>query len=200
MAENGFPRILELPLVLLGLLVASPVLAVIAVAVRLDSPGPALFRQERVGRGGKSFVLLKFRSMRAGAGGSSVTAGGDPRVTRVGKVLRRFRLDELPQLWNVVRNDMALVGPRPEVPRFVDLADPRWQQVLAVRPGITDPTTVAFADEEQRLATLGGDPDTTYREHLLPAKLASQTAWLAKRSAWSDLTTLFATARVLIRS
>ena len=124
MAENGFPRILELPLVLLGLLVASPVLAVIAIAVRIDSPGPALFRQERVGRGGKSFVLLKFRSMRAGAGGSSVTAGGDPRVTRVGKILRRFRLDELPQLWNVVRNDMALVGPRPEVPRFVDLADP----------------------------------------------------------------------------
>lgn len=175
-------------------------MAAVALAVRLDSPGPALFRQTRLGLGGKPFELLKFRSMRVGAAGSAVTAGGDPRVTRVGRVLRRFRLDELPQLWNVVRGDMALVGPRPEVPRFIDLEDPRWQRVLSVRPGITDPTTVAFADEEQRLAALGGDPDVTYRELLLPTKLASQIAWLERRSMRGDLEALWATVRVLIRS
>lgn len=175
-------------------------MAAIALAVRLDSPGPALFRQTRLGLGGKPFELLKFRSMRVGAAGSAVTAGGDPRVTRVGRFLRRLRLDELPQLWNVVRGDMALVGPRPEVPRFIDLEDPRWQRVLSVRPGITDPTTVAFADEEQRLAALGADPDVTYRELLLPTKLASQIAWLERRSMRGDLEALWATVRVLIRS
>jgi lipopolysaccharide/colanic/teichoic acid biosynthesis glycosyltransferase len=197
---KGLPRILELPLVVVGLIVVSPVLGALALAVRLDSPGPALFRQTRIGLGGRPFELLKFRSMRVDAVGSAVTAGGDPRVTRVGRVLRRFRLDELPQLWNVVRGEMALVGPRPEVPRFVDLDDPRWQMVLSVRPGITDPTTVAFADEEQRLAALGGDPDVAYREQLLPAKLASQLAWLERRSVGGDLSALWATVRVLIRS
>lgn len=197
---SGLPRALELPLVLIGLVMTTPLMAALALAVRLDSPGPALFRQTRVGLGGKPFDLLKFRSMRTGATGSSVTAGGDPRVTRVGRVLRRFRLDELPQLWNVVRGDMALVGPRPEVPRFVDLDDPRWQRVLSVRPGITDPTTIAFADEERRLAALGGDPDAAYREHLLPMKLESQVAWLERRSLRADLGALWATVRVLIHS
>lgn len=196
----GLPRALELALVLPTLLVCLPLVLGLALLIRLDSPGPVLFRQQRMGLGGQPFTLLKLRSMAFGSTGTAVTAHRDSRITRIGRTMRRFRLDELPQLWNVVRGDMALVGPRPEVPQFVDLEDPRWQLVLSVRPGLTDPTTLMFADEEERLGLLGGDPERAYREILLPAKLASQVAWLEARNWRSDLRTLFATARVLIHS
>lgn len=196
----GLPRALELALVLPTLLVCLPLVLGLALLIRLDSPGPVLFRQQRVGLGGQPFTLLKLRSMAFGSTGTAVTAHRDSRITRIGRTMRRFRLDELPQLWNVVRGDMALVGPRPEVPQFVDVEDSRWQLVLSVRPGLTDPTTLMFADEEERLGLLGGDPEHAYREILLPAKLASQVAWLEARNWRSDLRTLFATARVLIHS
>lgn len=199
-ASRGLPRIVELLLVVPVALVTLPLLAVLGLAVRFDSPGPALFRQQRVGRGGVPFAILKLRSMATNSSGPAVTATGDPRITRVGRLLRRTRLDELPQLWNVVGGSMALVGPRPEVPRFVDLEDPRWQVVLAVRPGITDPTTVAFADEAEQLAVIGGDPDRAYRDVILPRKLASQLAWLERRSWRGDLMALYATARVVLRA
>ena len=131
----GIPRWIEATLSLGGLIVLSPLIGAAMLAVRLSSPGPVFFVQQRVGKAGRLFPLFKLRSMRAGAGGPGVTGKGDPRITAVGRVLRRSKLDELPQLWNVVRGDMSLVGPRPEVPKYADPADPRWARVLAVRPG-----------------------------------------------------------------
>ena len=128
-----------------------PVLLVVAAAVWLDSGSPILFAQQRVGRGFRCFTVWKFRSMRS-ARGSLITASGDSRITRVGRVLRQTKLDELPQLWNVLRGNMSLVGPRPEVPQYVELFRSRYQHILSVRPGITDPAALAFIDEERLLA------------------------------------------------
>lgn len=193
----GLPRWVEVALAGLGLVVALPLLAVVAMAVRLSSRGPVLFRQRRLGRAGKPFVMYKFRSMRGDARGPSVTAKGDPRITKVGRWLRATKLDELPELYNVLRGDMSLVGPRPEVPGLVDLTNPLWQVVLAVRPGITDPVTVALRHEEELLARAPGDRETYYREVLQPAKLRGYAAYLARRSAWTDIKVLIETVRAV---
>ena len=187
------PRWIEAPLALLGLLAASPVLLLAAWAIKLSSPGPVFFRQERMGQGGRPFTLLKLRSMRQdGQAGPQVTARGDSRVTGVGRVLRKLKIDELPGLWNVVRGEMALVGPRPEVPRYVDLADPRWQAVLSARPGMTDPVTLSLRNEEELLAPVE-DREAFYRERLLPYKLAGYQEYLARRTPWRDVQVLLAT-------
>jgi lipopolysaccharide/colanic/teichoic acid biosynthesis glycosyltransferase len=178
----------------LALLILSPILVGIAVAVFLESGLPILFSQTRVGRDRKAFRLLKIRTMHQGLQGSCITASGDPRITRTGKFLRKFKLDELPQLWNVVRGDMSLVGPRPEVPQFVDPTDPVWRSVLRVRPGITDPASIAYRDEEELLAT-ANDPIRFYKEVVLPDKLARNLAYLEKRSLWSDLGVIVRTVR-----
>lgn len=188
----GLPRSLEVVASAAGLIVALPLLAVAAVAIRLTSPGPALFRQERVGRAGRPFFLLKLRTMRAGAG-SLVTTSGDPRVTPVGRLLRRTKLDELPQLWNVVRGDMALVGPRPEVPAYVDLADPAWSRVLETRPGITDPVSLRLRFEEALLASAPGNRAEFYRDVMVPFKVQKYLEYQSVRSPWSDLVVLFQT-------
>jgi lipopolysaccharide/colanic/teichoic acid biosynthesis glycosyltransferase len=179
------------------LLLASPLLAGIAAAIFLETGLPLVFRQKRVGRNGNLFTLLKFRTMRVGSSGPSITVRGDSRVTRAGKVLRKFKLDELPQLWNVVRGDMSLVGPRPEVPEYVDGSDPVWQAVLRVRPGITDPASIAFRNEEELLAK-ASDPFQFYKENLLPAKLSLNLAYLEKRSLWLDIRVLLETARCAV--
>ncbi len=179
-------------LLLLGL--ASPLLLLIAAAVRCQDGGPVFFRQERIGRGGRPFRLWKFRTMRAGRGGSAITRSGDRRITRVGTVLRAYKLDELPQLWNVLRGDMSLIGPRPEVPCFVDRRSPVWQAVHSVRPGITDLATLVFRDEERILAGFA-DPERGYRETVLPAKLALNLQYLERRSALRDLKLLLLTVR-----
>ena len=202
---GGLPRPVDALLAALGLAVASPLLALAALAVALSSPGPVLFRQERVGRGGRPFTFLKLRTMRHDAGGPGVTAGGDPRVTAVGRLLRRSKLDELPSLWNVVRGEMALVGPRPELPRYVDLDHPDWQAVLAVRPGLTDPVTLALRDEERLLAASAasagsfGGAEPFYRRHLLPFKLAGYRRYLEARSWRSDLAVLARSAWAVVR-
>lgn len=190
-------RAFDIAVSLVGLVLLAPLLALLALAVRLDSPGPALFRQERVGRHGRTFRIAKFRTMRPGAG-PLVTAGGDPRVTRLGARLRHWKLDELPQLWNVLRGDMSLVGPRPEVPRYVAHypADLRGR-VLSVRPGITDPAAVRFRHEEALLAA-APDPERCYLEEILPAKLALYADYVAHRSFAADLGVLAATVRVLL--
>ncbi|HET7435643.1 MAG TPA: sugar transferase [Thermoanaerobaculia bacterium] len=172
---------------LVAILALSPLLAVIGVAVLVASGSPVLFRQTRVGRGGVPFTMLKFRTMRSGKSGPGVTAGGDARITAIGRVLRKTKLDELPELWNVVRGEMSIVGPRPEVPQFVDMSDTRWQRVLAARPGITDPTTVGLIDEEKILAAVQGDHEEFYRRELLPKKLAGYIDYLDRRSWRSDL-------------
>jgi lipopolysaccharide/colanic/teichoic acid biosynthesis glycosyltransferase len=153
-----------------------------------------LFRQTRVGRGGRTFELVKLRTMESRAGGAEVTARDDPRITRVGAFLRRTKLDELPQLWNVLSGDMSLVGPRPETPRYVDLRDARWARVLSARPGLTDPSSIRYRHEERLMARVSGDRDAYYRDVLLPAKLELSLAYLSRRTFWSDVAILFRTA------
>lgn len=186
------PNWLERLLAAAGLAVLSPTLALLALAVWLDSGRPVLFRHRRVGQGGRTFELLKFRSMVVDHGGPSLTRKGEARITRAGAWLRRWKLDELPQLWNVVRGEMSLVGPRPEVPEYVDLSDPLWRRVLEARPGITDPASVAFRDEEELLAA-ADDVESYYRAVILPRKLELSAAYLERRSFLSDVEMLFRT-------
>ncbi|HEX3127347.1 MAG TPA: sugar transferase [Thermoanaerobaculia bacterium] len=195
---DGLPRGVDAVLALAGLVASSPVLLVASAFVAATSPGPVLFRQTRVGLGGRPFTLLKLRTMRIAPEGSQLTTSGDSRITPVGRWLRRFKLDELPQLWNVVRGDMSLVGPRPEVPRYVDASDPLWQSVLSARPGLTDPVTLRLRDEEALLAG-ADDVEGFYRERLLPWKLRGYRDYLARRSWTSDLGVLGATALAVLR-
>lgn len=181
-----------------GLLLLGPLLAVVALGVRLSSPGPVLFRQLRVGRGGRLFRILKFRSMRDGATGAAVTARGDARVTPVGRVLRRWKLDELPQLWNVLVGDMSLVGPRPEVPRYVDRFPGDYARILRVRPGITDFAAVEYRDEESVLAA-ASDREAAYVDVVLPAKIALYHRYLDEMSMATDLALIFRTLAVVLR-
>ena len=193
----GIPRAIEAGAAAAGLLLCLPLLVLAAAAVALTSGGPVLFRQERVGRHGKAFRLYKLRTMRAASGGPLVTAAGDDRVTPVGRVLRRCKLDELPQLWNVVRGDMSLVGPRPEVPRYVDVGDPLWRRILQVRPGLTDPVTLHLRDEEALLAAAPGDPERFYREELQPLKLRGYDRYLERRNWKTDVRVLADTLKAL---
>jgi lipopolysaccharide/colanic/teichoic acid biosynthesis glycosyltransferase len=198
MTRQGLPRFVELVLALAALALLLPILLVIAAAVFVDSSGPVLYRQERVGRHGRLFVLRKFRTMRVNGGGPLLTAAGDPRVTGVGRWLRRLKLDELPQLWNVVRGDMGLVGPRPEVGAYVDPSNPDWQQVLSARPGLTDPITMRLRNEEALLACVDDDRDRFYRSHLQPYKLRGYRAYLLSRTWKSDLRVLWQTAAAVL--
>lgn len=184
---------------LFGLLLFSPLLAGVALAVRLSSPGPALFRQVRVGRGGKDFVLYKFRTMtiRPGSERGGFDVGDTSRVTKIGRFLRATKLDELPQLWNVVRGDMSLVGPRPEVREWVEAYPERWAFVHSVRPGITDPASIAYRHEERLLAA-SADPKTLYRETILPRKLDFYGRYISSRSLWGDIGILWRTAGAVL--
>ena len=181
-----------------GLLLLSPVLVVIMVLVAVTSPGGALFTQERVGRGGRRFRLMKFRTMRSSSGGPEVTAAGDSRITTIGRFLRRIKLDELPQLWNVLRGDMSLVGPRPEVARYVALYPAALRElVLSVRPGITDPLSLKLFDESALLAC-SDDPERYYAEVMLPWKVERQALYVSSRTLKGDLTIILLTiARVI---
>lgn len=179
-------------LVLLVLLL--PLLLVFALAVALTSPGGAFFRQVRVGRGGREFRLLKFRSMRPGseAKGQLTIGGRDPRITGVGYFLRKTKLDELPQLWNVLIGDMSVVGPRPEVPKYVALYTAEQRAVLQVRPGITGMASLDYIDENELLAR-AADPEKAYVEEVMPAKLALDLRYVRERSFLLDLRIILAT-------
>lgn len=185
-----------------GLLVTSPVMAAVAVAVRVDSPGPVLFTQRRVGLHGREFDIHKFRTMTVAAPGEdrqAVTAAGDARITRVGAFLRRTKLDELPQLGDVLVGNMSLVGPRPEVPRYVARWDPALRPViLSVRPGITDPASLAGLDEGAELAR-AADPERYYVDVLLPRKQAMYVDYVAHASLRGDVGLLVETVRALLR-
>src|ERR1700736_2489868 len=193
-------RAVDLAIAVPGLIMVSPLLVVAAVAIQLDSPGPALYRGVRVGRTGREFRIVKLRSMVSGGegAGSAVTSANDPRVTRVGHFLRRTKLDEVPQLWNVVRGDMSLVGPRPEHPDYVRLYTPEQRRVLTVRPGITSKTSLEFHDEERILAEHGGS--SAYADKLLPRKLSLDLEYVQRHSVAGDLgilarTVVFAVSR-----
>jgi lipopolysaccharide/colanic/teichoic acid biosynthesis glycosyltransferase len=192
------PRWIEIVISGLGIGLALPILVLSAIAIALTSPGPIIFRQKRVGRNGQLFVLYKLRTMRIESDGPQVTAGGDGRVTPVGRILRRTKVDELPELWNVLKGDMALVGPRPEVPRYVDLQDDRWAFVLQSRPGITDPVTLSLRDEEKLLARVKGDYEYFYVHSLQAHKLKGYIDYLHHRSWWIDCKILWRTVLVIL--
>lgn len=192
-------RLFDLIAAGLGLaLLALPGLLV-ALAIQLDSPGPVFFRQERVGRGGRLFRIHKFRTMRVDAERQGqLTVGADARITRVGAFLRAHRLDELPQLIDVLQGTMSLVGPRPEVPRYVAHYPAALKDVvLSVRPGITDPASLRFRNESAQLAA-AADPEREYIDVILPAKLACAADYAAHASLWTDLGVVLRTLRVLL--
>jgi len=176
-----------------------PVFAGLALLIVWDDGLPVLFSQTRVGRNGRPFRIWKFRTMRRDSHGGVITVAGDARVTRAGAVLRRSKLDELPQLFNVLKGDMSLVGPRPEVAEHVQLDAPMWQAVLQVRPGITDLASLLYRNEEELLAG-AGDPNALYRESVLPAKLLLNLSYLRCRSFWLDLKLILLTIRYSLLS
>jgi lipopolysaccharide/colanic/teichoic acid biosynthesis glycosyltransferase len=186
-------RIFDVLISGLGLLLLAPLLAVIALLIRLDSPGPVLFRQTRVGHHGRPFAILKFRTMVDGAyrAGARLTAPGDPRVTRVGSVLRWLKLDELPQLFNVVRGEMSLIGPRPEDPHFVGLYTAEQRQVLSVRPGIVGPSQIEGRNEVESYPEGVTDLEAYYVRHILPVKLERDLEYVRHASLRDDMSLLF---------
>jgi lipopolysaccharide/colanic/teichoic acid biosynthesis glycosyltransferase len=180
-----------------GLVMTSPLVLAAAIAVKIDSPGPAFYVSTRVGKGGRDFRIVKLRTMRAHAAGPAVTAGDDPRITRVGRFLRRTKLDELPQLLNVLKGDMSLVGPRPEDPKYVAHYSMEQRRVLDVRPGITGPTVLQFIDEESLLR--GGEAESRYLTEVMPRKLAVDLDYVDHATFRGDLVILGHTTIALLR-
>jgi lipopolysaccharide/colanic/teichoic acid biosynthesis glycosyltransferase len=195
--RGGLPRIVEISMAIFGLVITSPILAIFAVLIKIDSRGPVIFRQLRIGMGGNAFTLIKLRSMAVDSSGSSVTAANDRRVTKIGKILRRAKIDELPELWNVVRGDMSIVGPRPEVPIYVDLNDPLWQETLSVRPGLTDPVTLRLRNEEELLENAGED-DRFYTDVVQPYKLRGYVHFLRNRTWKTDIRIIYRTLIAIV--
>lgn len=189
-------RTFDIVVSLLGLVALGPVLLGVALAARLTSGRPVLFTQERLGRGGRPFSLKKFRTMtnRPGAEAGLFEPGSRVRVTPFGRLLRAWKLDELPQLWNVLKGEMSFVGPRPEIRKWVEAYPERWRRVLAVKPGITDPASIVYRDEEDILAR-SADPDRTYREVILPHKLDLYEGYVAGRSFKGDIGLILETLR-----
>jgi lipopolysaccharide/colanic/teichoic acid biosynthesis glycosyltransferase len=188
-----------------GVLLLAPLLLGVALWIKLDSSGPVLFRQVRVGRHGVPFEIYKFRTMhgRPGGGrqdaGAQLTVGQDPRVTRAGRFLRHYKLDELPQLFNVIEGTMSLVGPRPEVPRYVECYPPAVRNtVLSVAPGITDLAAILYRDESAILGQ-ARDPEQAYVETILPVKLEYYQRYVRERSFWLDLRIIFQTLAAIVR-
>lgn len=184
----------------LGLLVLSPLFLILAVWIKLDSKGPVFYRQVRVGKDNKDFRIFKFRSMRVGSDkGSLVTIGGrDPRITRSGYIIRKLKLDELPQLINVFIGDMSLVGPRPEVRHYVNYWTPEQMHVLDVRPGITDPASIKFRNENE-LMEQAEDPEDYYINVIMQEKLKLYLDYVEHHSFWGDIGLIFKTFWVIVK-
>ena len=193
-------RIFDLVAASAGLIILAPVFVAAALAIRIDSPGPVLFRQERIGKNGVPFRILKFRTMHVGAEAKGqITVGRDARVTAVGAVLRRWKIDELPQLVNVVLGEMSLVGPRPEVPRYVACYPEAVRAtVLSVPPGMTDWASIRFREESEALDGIA-DPERRYVEEILPVKLAYCVRYVNERGFFTDLKIIFMTLRAIAR-
>jgi lipopolysaccharide/colanic/teichoic acid biosynthesis glycosyltransferase len=182
----------------LGVLLLAPLLGLLALLVKVEDGGPVLFKQGRVGHRGRRFRIWKFRTMvpDAESRGPRLTVGGDPRVTRIGATLRRLKLDELPQLFNVLAGDMSLVGPRPDVPCYVDRYRPAERRVLELVPGMTDPGASCFVDESTRLAA-SRDPERNYLNEIAPEKIRLSLAYAQRATVWTDLRMILATLRCL---
>jgi lipopolysaccharide/colanic/teichoic acid biosynthesis glycosyltransferase len=195
-------RLFDLFFSLTGLLLLAPLFAVTAVWIKFDSSGPVFFRQVRVGRFEKLFRIFKFRTMcmDAESKGGQITIGEDPRITRSGRILRRYKLDELPQLLNVVKGEMSLVGPRPEVPRYVAFYPQRLREIiLSVPPGITDSASIEYKDENTILGQ-AKDPDRVYITEVMPVKLSYYERYVEERSLWIDAKLIVKTIAALVRS
>ncbi len=193
-------RLFDFFCALTGLLVLSPLCLGVSLIILLTDGGPIFFKQQRVGRNGGRFLLLKFRSMSVlkGAEAGQFDTGGSSRVTPFGAVMRKCKLDELPQLWNVIKGDMSLVGPRPEVRKWVEAYPERWERVLRVRPGITDPASIRFRNEEELLAG-SADPEAKYREVILPQKLSMYEDYVERSSMSMDFVIILKTIQTIIQ-
>jgi len=180
-------RALDLIIAVPATILLSPLFIVIAIGIKFDSRGPVFFRQQRVGQFGRLFRIFKFRTMtpEAETQGALITIGQDRRITRSGRFLRKYKLDELPQLLNVIRGEMSLVGPRPEVPRYVELYTEEQRQILALKPGITSPASIAYSNESELLAEQS-DPEGFYRADLMPAKIREDLSYSRQATVWSD--------------
>ena len=193
-------RLFDLACSVIGLVVLAPILVLVSLFVWLGDRGPVFFRQERVGRGGRLFRIHKFRTMRVDASGSQLTSADDDRITPLGKVLRKTKIDELPQLIDVALGDMSLVGPRPEVPRYVELwGEEARTEILSIRPGITDPAAIAYRNEQDELAA-AEDPETHYTQVILPRKVAMYRDYVRNRSFVGDLKVILGTFAAIFRS
>jgi lipopolysaccharide/colanic/teichoic acid biosynthesis glycosyltransferase len=192
MWKRGF----DIVLAAFALLLFSPLMFLLALIVRLDSSGPAIFRQTRVGMGFRSFHLLKFRSMVNGNTGAEITCGQEARITRVGAIIRKLKLDELPQMWNVLCGDMSFVGPRPEVPTFVAKFRSDYEEILKVRPGITDPASIRYRRESEILSN-SPDPIRYYTEVILPDKIRISKEYVRTANIWKDISVIFQTIAAL---
>jgi len=191
-------RTFDIGVSFVGLILLSPLMLLAALAIKLDSPGPIMFRQKRIGKGFRPFLIYKFRTMVQGASDRrrSLTVGDDPRITSSGRFLRRTKIDEIPQLINVLKGDMSFVGPRPEVPEFVELFREDYEETLTVRPGITDLASVKYRDEA---AVLGhcNNPQEEYLRHVLPDKINLNKEYIRRSSFFFDLTLILKTVRKL---
>lgn len=193
-------RFFDILFSLLGILLLSPVFFILYISIRLESKGDGFYRQQRVGRYGKSFYVYKFRSMRMGADRQGlITVGGrDPRITHIGYFIRKYKLDELPQLFNVLKGDMSLVGPRPEVSKYVDLYTDEQRKVLSVRPGITDYASIEYVDEN-RILGQAEDADKAYVEQIMPDKIRYNMKYIDNRSIKEYFKIIFLTFRSILR-
>lgn len=194
---KGIPRPIEFALAVLGLTLVAPLVAICGILVKLGSSGPMFFRQVRIGRYGKQFEIIKLRTMTVSQiKGPLVTAAGDARVTGIGRLLRKFKIDELPEFWNVVKGEMSFVGPRPEVPEYVDLSNDTWRVILEHRPGITDPVTLRLRNEEHLLAKVA-DKERYYREVIQPFKLKGYSNFVRSKTWKTDLVIIARTAKAV---
>lgn len=196
--SDGLPRWFDILVASAVLVAGAPLWILIAVAVRVSSPGPVLHHCVRVGLHGREFALLKFRTMRVGMGGPAVTTSGDCRITEIGRFLRKTKLDEVPQLVNVLRGEMALVGPRPEDPKYAATYNDGQRKVLEVRPGLTSPASIQYRHEEDVLAK-AEDVERCYVDDVLPSKLRIDIAWLDDRTAWGDVKIIARTVTAITR-
>lgn len=192
-------RVFDIFCAALGLALLSPILLLTALAVGLTSPGGVLFRQERMGRGAQPFTIYKFRTMRTDNAGLKITTGNDSRITAVGRVLRKTKLDELPQLWNVLKGDMSFVGPRPEVREYTDLYTPEQRQIFLVRPGITGLASIEFRNENELLSG-SEDPNRTYIEEIMPQKIALDLRYVSRASVGYDILLILKTLSAVMRN
>lgn len=192
-------RVFDITASLLILLITSPFCLLLAAAIKIDSRGPVFYRQVRVGRYGKDFRIFKFRTMVQNADklGLALTTGHDPRITRMGHLIRKLRLDEFSQLLNVLRGDMSLVGPRPEVRKYVDVYAPEYWATLLVRPGVTAPSSIAFRNEDELLSA-GGDPEAIYINEILPKKCGLNLEYMKKISVCRDIGIMFQTVGAVL--